>query len=106
MAVVAGITIYLLFPSLVEVFSSYPKLTHLDPIWFLIALALQVGHFVCTIALQRIALRTKAWYSVATSQLAGNAISSIVPAARPSGRPPSSACWPPRATTRRLPSGG
>jgi len=79
MAVVAGVTIYLLFPSLVEVFSSYPKLTHLDPVWFLIAVALQVGHFTCTIALQRIALRTKAWYSVATSQLAGNAISLIVP---------------------------
>ncbi|HXY28559.1 MAG TPA: YbhN family protein [Acidimicrobiales bacterium] len=79
MAVVAGVVIYLLFPSLVEVFSSFPKLTHLDPIWFLIALALQAGHFTCTIALQRIALRTKAWYSVATSQLAGNAISLIVP---------------------------
>ena len=79
MAVVAGIVIYLLFPSLVEVFSSYPKLTHLDPIWFVIALVLQVGHFTCTIGLQRIALRTKAWYSVATSQLTGNAISLIVP---------------------------
>ncbi len=79
MAVVAGITIYLLFPSLVEVFSSYPKLTHLDAIWFLVAVVLQVGHFTCTIALQRIALRTRAWYSVATSQLTGNAISLIVP---------------------------
>jgi len=79
MAVVAGVAIYLLFPSLVEVFSSYPKLTHLDPIWFVIAVILEVGHFACTIALQRIALRTKAWYSVATSQLSGNAISLIVP---------------------------
>ena len=40
---------------------------------------LQVAHFTCTIALQRIALRTKAWFSVTTSQLAGNAISLIVP---------------------------
>ncbi len=78
-AVVFGITIYFVFPSLVEVFSSFPKLTSLDPIWFTVAVALEVGHFVCTIALQRIALRTKAWFSVATSQLAGNAISLIVP---------------------------
>ncbi len=77
--VVAGITIYLLFPSLAEVFSSFPKLTELDAIWFLLALVLQVAHFTCTIALQRIALRTKAWFSVATSQLTGNAISLIVP---------------------------
>ncbi|MGA2930899.1 MAG: hypothetical protein ABSE98_02290 [Acidimicrobiales bacterium] len=40
---------------------------------------LQVAHFGRTIALQRIALRTKAWSSVATSQLAGNAISLVVP---------------------------
>ena len=38
-----------------------------------------MAHFTCTISLQRIALRTKAWFSVATSQLAGNAISLIVP---------------------------
>jgi uncharacterized protein (TIRG00374 family) len=79
MVVVAGITIYLLFPSLVEVFSSFPKLTEIDFIWFAFAVVLQVAHFTCTIALQRIALRTKAWFSVATSQLAGNAISLIVP---------------------------
>jgi uncharacterized protein (TIRG00374 family) len=77
--VLFGITIYLVFPSLAAVFSSFPKLTSLEPIWFTIALALEVASFVCTIALQRIALRTKAWYSVTTSQLAGNAISLVVP---------------------------
>lgn len=76
---VAGITIYLVFPSLAEVFSSFPKLTSLDPIWFTLALAFEVGHFVCTIGLQRIALGTKAWFSVSTSQLAGNSISLVVP---------------------------
>ena len=77
--VVAGITIYLVFPSLTEVFASWPKLTSLDPIWFTVAVAAQVAHFTCTIALQRIALRTKAWFSVATSQLSGNSISLVVP---------------------------
>ncbi|HEY1419842.1 MAG TPA: TIGR00374 family protein, partial [Candidatus Dormibacteraeota bacterium] len=77
--VVFGVTIYLVFPSLVAVFSSFPKLTSLDPIWFTLALAFEVASFVCTIALQRIALRTKAWFSVSTSQLAGNAISLVVP---------------------------
>jgi hypothetical protein len=60
MVVVAGITIYLVFPSLTEVFDSWPKLTSLDPVWFAFALLLQVAHFGCTIALPRIALRTKA----------------------------------------------
>ncbi|HXB38861.1 MAG TPA: hypothetical protein VNU75_14215, partial [Acidimicrobiales bacterium] len=76
---VAGITIYFVFPSLAEVFSSFPKLTSLDPIWFTLAFAFEVAHFVCTIGLQRIALGTKAWFSVSTSQLAGNSISLIVP---------------------------
>ena len=79
LVVVAGVTLYLLFPSLTEVFSSWPKLTELDAIWFAFAVLLQVAHFTCTIALQRIALQTKGWFSVTTSQLTGNAISSIVP---------------------------
>jgi hypothetical protein len=78
-AVVAGIAIYLAFPSLVAVFGSWPKLASLQPIWFGFAVIAEAAHFGCTIWLQRIALRTKAWFSVATSQLAGNAISSIVP---------------------------
>ena len=77
--VVAGITIYLVFPSLTEVFASWPKLTSLDPIWFSVAVVAQIASFWCTIWLQRIALRTKAWFSVATSQLAGNSISLVVP---------------------------
>ena len=78
-AVVAGITIYLVFPSLTEVFASWPKLTSLDPVWFSLAVLLEIAHFTCTISLQRLALGTKAWFSVATSQLAGNAISLVVP---------------------------
>ena len=78
-AVVAGIAIYLAFPSLVAVFGSWPKLASLQPWWFGAALIAEAAHFACTIWLQRIALRTKAWFSVATSQLSGNAISLIVP---------------------------
>jgi uncharacterized protein (TIRG00374 family) len=79
MAVAAGVTIYLVFPSVTEVFASWPELANLQLVWFAIAVVAQVAHFVCTISLQRIALRTKAWFSVATSQLAGNAISLVMP---------------------------
>jgi hypothetical protein len=78
-ALVAGIAIYLAFPSLVAVFGSWPKLASLQPIWFGFAVIAEAAHFGCTIWLQRIALRSKAWFSVATSQLAGNAISLVVP---------------------------
>ncbi len=42
-------------------------------------MVLEFARFICTISLQRLAIGTKAWFSVATSQLAGNAISLVVP---------------------------
>ena len=51
----------------------------MDPWWFTAAVAAEIAHFTCTFALQRLALRTRAWFPVITSQLAGNAITLIVP---------------------------
>ncbi len=83
--VVAGIAIYLVFPSLTEVFASWPRLTTLNPIWFAVALGAEAVHFTCTFSLQRIALRTKAWFTVITPQLAGNSISLIMPGGAAAG---------------------
>jgi uncharacterized protein (TIRG00374 family) len=76
---VAGIAIYLVFPAITEVLASWPRLSTLDPWWFAVAIGAEVAHFTCTFALQRLALRTRAWFPVITSQLAGNAISLIMP---------------------------
>jgi uncharacterized protein (TIRG00374 family) len=76
---VAGVSIYLVFPTITEVFASWPRLSTLDPRWFTLAVAAEIAHFTCTFALQRLALRTRAWFPVITSQLAGNAITLIVP---------------------------
>jgi hypothetical protein len=82
---VAGISIYLVFPTITEVFASWPRLSTLDPRWFGLAVAAEAAHFTCTFALQRLALRTKAWFPVVTSQLAGNAITLIVPGGAAAG---------------------
>ncbi len=76
---VAGICIYLVFPAITEVLASWPRLSTLDPRWFALAIGAEVAHFTCTFALQRLALRTRAWFPVVTSQLAGNAITLIMP---------------------------
>lgn len=76
---IAGIAIYLVFPSITEVLASWPRLSTLKPIWFALAIGFEIGHFTCTFALQRLALRTKAWFPVVTSQLASNAVSLIMP---------------------------
>ena len=77
--VIAGLAIYLVFPAITEVLASWPRLSTLNPWWLFAAIGAEAAHFVCTFALQRLALRTKAWFPVITSQLAGNAITLVMP---------------------------
>ena len=83
--VVAGVALYLVLPELIDVFHAWPRLVTLNLLWFIPALVAEAAHFLCTFSLQRIALRTKAWFSVITAQLAGNAISLIVPGGAAAG---------------------
>jgi uncharacterized protein (TIRG00374 family) len=76
---VGGLAIYLVFPAITEVFASWPRLSTLNPWWLIAAVIAQAAHFTCTFALQRLALRTKAWFPVVTSTLASNAITLIMP---------------------------
>ncbi len=76
---VAGISLYALAPSLLEVFSSWPQLADLDPVWLGVVLVFQIAVFVCTWEVQRIALHTGQMFAVATSQLAGNAFGRVIP---------------------------
>jgi uncharacterized protein (TIRG00374 family) len=82
---VAGVALYLVLPEVVDVFHAWPRLVNLNLLWFVPALVAEGIHFACTFSLQRIALRTKAWFSVITAQLAGNAISLIVPGGAAAG---------------------
>ena len=56
-----------------EVLASWPRLSTLQPVWFALAIAFEVGHFMRTFGVQRLALRTKAWFPIVTSQLAAAA---------------------------------
>ncbi len=82
---VGGLAIYLVLPSITEVIGSWPRLSSLVPFWFAVAVAAESAHFMCTFALQRLALRTRGWFVVVTPQLASNAISNIVPAGAAAG---------------------
>ncbi|MGH3038162.1 MAG: lysylphosphatidylglycerol synthase transmembrane domain-containing protein [Gaiellaceae bacterium] len=76
---VAFVSLYLLWPSVGEVFNQWRSLSRLKPEWVAIALGVEALSFVATWELQRIALQTKRWFPVATSQLAGNAFGRIIP---------------------------
>jgi len=80
-----GVVLYLVAPSVLSVLHSWPRLVQLNFLWFIPAVVAEGAHFACTFALQRIALRTKAWFAVITAQLAGNAISLIVPGGAAAG---------------------
>lgn len=75
----AGLALYLLAPSLIEVFSSAPKLATIEPLWFVPMLALEGASLACMAVVQRICLQTRQFRPVLTSGLAANALAKIVP---------------------------
>jgi uncharacterized protein (TIRG00374 family) len=79
LVLVTGVSLYMLLPSLVAVFSSWRSLTHLRWYWAALALGSEAGSFVCLWELDRLALHVKSWFVVACSQLSGNAVGRIVP---------------------------
>jgi uncharacterized membrane protein YbhN (UPF0104 family) len=74
-----GLSLYLLAPSLVAVFGSFPKLGDIAPLWLAAMIVLETGSLACVWLLQRLCLRTEAWGPVISSQLAGNAFARVVP---------------------------
>lgn len=82
---VAAFGLYVVWPSLLSVFSAWPQLKDVNPGWFLAMLALELASFACAWTLIRRALHAKVWFRVATSQLAGNAVSRIMPGGAAAG---------------------
>ena len=75
----APICLYLFAPSIAEVFSAYDRLGQVHPIWLLPATLCAIGSFACVWLVQGVALGTRDWFSVVTTQLAGNAFNRITP---------------------------
>ncbi len=77
---VTAVSLYLLLPSLLSVFSSWRSLSHLDWPFAILVLVSEAASSVCLWELDRIALGTHGWFSIACAQLSGNAVGRIVPA--------------------------
>ena len=76
---VTAVSLYLLLPNLISVFSSWRSLAHLNWYWAGLALLAEIASFVSLWKLDRIALQTTNWFAVACAQLSGNAFGRIVP---------------------------
>src|SRR5262245_12281800 len=77
--VVTAISLYLLAPSIGEVFSAWDRLGDFNPIALPLVLVLETLSFGCVWLLQAIALRTERYDAVILSQLAGNAFNRVTP---------------------------
>ena len=76
---VTAVSLYLLLPSLVSVFSSWRSLAHLNWYWAGLALLAEIASYVSLWRLDRVALRITSWFPVVCAQLSGNAVGRIVP---------------------------
>jgi uncharacterized protein (TIRG00374 family) len=77
--VISAICLYFFAPSIAEVFSAYDHLGDVEPLWLLPALVCALGSFACVWIVQMLALGTRDWFSVVTTQLAGNAFNRVTP---------------------------
>jgi uncharacterized protein (TIRG00374 family) len=74
-----GASLYLLAPSLVEVFSAWDQLDEFNPISLPIVLLCEACSLACVWWLQAMALPRAPWDAIVLSQLAGNAFNRVTP---------------------------
>lgn len=76
---IAGVSLYLVGPAVLEVFSSWPRVKKLDPLLLQLIVLAQLAAYACLWVVMRIALHAREWLPVITSQLAGNAAARVLP---------------------------
>lgn len=83
----AAVGLYFVWPALVKVFGSYDQLATIKVRWFVAMALLEMASFVAVWLLVGITTSSRHWTLIATSQLVGNAVSSIVPGGAAAGGP-------------------
>jgi uncharacterized protein (TIRG00374 family) len=79
------VAIYVLWPWLVAVYSSFGALSSLNPAWFAVMIALEIASFACMWLLVAIPLRSTRWFLIGTSQIVGYAVGLVLPGGNPAG---------------------
>lgn len=77
--ILSAATLYALLPRLVDVFAETPNLTTLSWPWLVVMVVMEVASLACMWWLIRIALPEVDWFTAATAQLSGTAVSKAVP---------------------------
>lgn len=83
--VAGAVSLFFLTPRLAEAYGDIGQVAQLDSFWLALAVGCEIVSFVCCWEVLRIVCRREHWSRVAAAQLAGNAVSQIVPAGAPAG---------------------
>lgn len=75
----AAVSLYLLAPSLIAVFSTAPQLERIEPLWFAPMLVFEAASLASMAVVQHVCLQTKRFLPVLSSGLAGTALAYVVP---------------------------
>jgi uncharacterized protein (TIRG00374 family) len=76
---VTAVVLYVAAPALLQVFGAFKDLGEVKPWWWLAVVITQAAGLVCFWAVQRLALHTRDWFTVATSNLASGALGRTIP---------------------------
>jgi uncharacterized protein (TIRG00374 family) len=76
---ITGLVLYGVAPAVVDVLGGWRDLDRVAPQWWIAVILTQVAGWGCMWALQRLALHTRDWFGVITSQLASGALGRVVP---------------------------
>jgi uncharacterized protein (TIRG00374 family) len=79
MLALGALSLYLLAPKLISVFTSWKDLRDLDPWWLGLAVVFEAASYLSLWSMQRVALHTSSWFAVGTAQLASGAVGGVVP---------------------------
>ncbi|HET6985331.1 MAG TPA: flippase-like domain-containing protein [Kribbella sp.] len=93
---ITGVGLYIVAPSLLSLFGTWPRLADVEPWWFPVLAVLEALSFAALWWLARLALAQHTgdqeprpapagWGTIATAQLAGNAASKVVPGGAATG---------------------
>jgi uncharacterized protein (TIRG00374 family) len=76
---VTAVVLYGVAPAILEVFDAFDRIHTIKPWWWLAMIVTQAAGTACFCQVQRVALHTRDWFTVATSNLASGALSRVVP---------------------------
>ena len=74
-----ALVLYGVAPAVLDVLGAWPQVITIEPYWFVAMVAAQVLSWAGMWLLQRLAIDTRSWWPVVTSQLASGALGRVVP---------------------------